>query len=88
MTIEIALAFGILLFALAQVLLDWFSGDFVAIVTMATILALGPILDASPQEAISGFSNPATITVVFVFVLSAAVERTGIVNTLAQRMIQ
>lgn len=88
MTFEIALAFGILFFALALFLLDWFSADFVAIITMGTILALGPILDVSPQEAISGFSNPATITVVFVFVLSAAVQHTGLVNILAQRMIK
>ena len=87
MTWEMALGFGILIVALALFVLDRYSVDFVAIMTMALILLFGPLLDVEPEEAISGFSNTATITVLFVFVLSEAVQRTGLINVLAARMV-
>ena len=88
MTIEIALAFGILIAALVVFALEIFPIDFVAFGIMATVLILGPILDVSPQEAISGFSNPATITVLAMFILGGAISRTGMINLLAQRMVR
>jgi len=87
-TIEIALAFGILIAALVVFALEIFPIDFVAFGIMATVLILGPILDVSPQEAISGFSNPATITVLAMFILGGAISRTGMINLLAQRMVR
>lgn len=63
MTFEIALAFAILTAALVVFTLDLFPIDLVALGIMSLILALGPILGIAPEEAISGFSNPATITV-------------------------
>ncbi len=87
MTFEIALAFGILLAVFVIFFLDILPIDFVALGVMATILVLGPVLDVSPQEAISGFSNPATITVLMVFILSAGIQRTGGINIIAKRMI-
>ncbi len=88
MTFEIILAFAILIAALVIFALDIFPIDFVAFSIMALILILGPLLNVTPLEAISGFSNPATITVMAMFILSAGVYRTGIINVLAQRMIQ
>lgn len=88
MTFEIILAFGILLAALAIFALDRYPIDFVAFGIMATILVLGPILNVTPLEAISGFSNRATITVMAMFILSAGVYQTGLINVLAQRMIK
>jgi len=88
MTIGIALAFGILAAALIIFALEIFPIDFVAFSIMAVILLLGPALDVSPAEAISGFSNPATITVLAMFILSGAISRTGVINVLARRMIR
>ncbi len=88
MTIEIALAFGILIAALVVFALEIFPIDFVAFAIMATVLVLGPVLGVTPAEAISGFSNPATITVLAMFILSGAISRTGMVNLLAQRMVR
>ena len=87
MTLGIALAFAILLGALVVFALDRFPIDFVALAILALVLGLGPILGVTPEEAISGFSNPATITVLAMFILSGAIERTGIVNLLAQYVI-
>ena len=80
------LAFAILAGALVVFLLDVIAIDFVAFSIMALILALGPILGVEPHEAISGFSNPATITILAMFILSAGIYRTGIINRLAQLM--
>jgi di/tricarboxylate transporter len=87
MTLAIGLAFAILILALIVFTLDIFPIDFVAFAILALILGLGPVLGLTPEEAISGFSNPATITVMAMFILSGAIERTGIVNLLAQRVV-
>jgi di/tricarboxylate transporter len=86
LTFEIALAFAILIGALVIFSLDLFPIDLVALAIMALILILGPILGVTPQEALSGFSNPATITVLAMFILSGGINRTGAINLLARHM--
>ncbi len=88
MTFEIALAFAILIGALVVFMLDIYPIDFVAFSIMALVLLLGPILGVKPREAISGFSNPATITILAMFILSAGIYRTGMINYLAHKMIR
>lgn len=88
MTLEIALVFAILVGALAVFALDLFPIDFVAFAIMALILVLGPVLGVPPEDAISGFSNPATITVLAMFILSGGIYRTGVINSLAHRLIR
>ncbi len=88
MTFEIALAFAILLGSLILFALELFPIDFVAFSLMALILVLGSILGVSPEQAISGFSNPATITVLAMFILSGAVYHTGLINVVAKKMVR
>jgi len=88
MTLEIVLVFAILIAALIVFALDLFPIDFVAFGIMALILVLHPILGLSPGDAISGFSNPATITVLAMFILSGGIYRTGAINMLAKRAIR
>jgi len=86
MTFEIFLAFAILIGTLVIFALDIFPVDFVAFGVMVVILILGPVLGVTPQEAISGFSNPATITVMAMFILSGGIYRTGMINLLTRHM--
>ena len=88
MTLEIALVFAILVAALVVFALDLFPIDFVAFSILALMLILGPFLGLAPEEAIVGFSNPATITVLAMFILSGAIQRTGMVNWLARRTVR
>jgi di/tricarboxylate transporter len=88
MTLGIALTFTILLVSLVIFALEIFPIDFVAFAILALILLLGPMLGVKPEEAISGFSNPATVTVLAMFILSGALYRTGIINVLGHRMIR
>ncbi|MCO4805691.1 SLC13 family permease [Salibacteraceae bacterium] len=50
------------------------SIDLIALLIMGTLVLSGVI---SPEEGIAGFSNPATLTVAFMFVLSGAILKTG-----------
>ncbi|TAL90673.1 MAG: SLC13 family permease, partial [Rhodanobacter sp.] len=48
--------------------------DLVALITLAVLVILGIV---SPVEALSGFSNEATVTVAAMFALSLGIERSG-----------
>jgi di/tricarboxylate transporter len=88
LTPEIALAFAVLIGALVVFALDLFPIDFVAFAILALMLVLGPHLGVLPEEAISGFSNPATITVLAMFILSGGIYRTGMINLLTHRLVR
>ncbi len=53
---------------------EWLSIDLVGILIMLALIVTGVI---TPKEGLSGFSNPASITVAFMFVLSYALLKTG-----------
>ena len=88
MTPQIALVLLIIAGALVLFALERYPVDFIALGILALFLALGSagVLDLPPEEALSGFSNPATITVLAMFVLSAGVYRSGAVHTLVRRV--
>ena len=81
MSIEIVLVFIIIVGAVVLFATEKLSVDLVAISIMATLLLL-QIID--PKEAISGFSNQATVTVAAMFVISAALFKTGAVSHLGK----
>lgn len=60
--------------------------DVTALIVMFTLMVLGPWTQISVEEGLSGFSNPATITVLAMFILSAGVSRTGAIQRLGARM--
>lgn len=60
---------------------EWAAPDVVALTAMA-ILILAGVLDTEDLSGI--FSNPAPITIGAMFVLSAALERTGVIEILAR----
>lgn len=57
--------------------------DLVAILIMLSLILTGII---SAEEGVAGFSNKATITVAFMFILSEALLKTGALQVLAQRL--
>ncbi|HLV00521.1 MAG TPA: SLC13 family permease [Acidobacteriota bacterium] len=61
-----------------------FPVDKVSILILASLVLFRLI---SPSEALSGFGNPATITVACMLALSFGIERTGALNFLANRII-
>ena len=87
-TFEIGVAYSILIAAFIIFALDKFPIDFVAFAIMAVVLVLHDTLNMTLQEAVSGFSNSATVTVLAVFIISAGIQRTGTINYISRRMVE
>lgn len=58
--------------------------DITALSIAAVLMATGVL---TPAEGLSGFSNEATVTVLAMFILAAAIARTGLINVLAHRVV-
>jgi di/tricarboxylate transporter len=63
---------------------EWIETD-IAIFTALLLLVLGGVIDM--QEAVSGFSNQGMLTVGFLFVVAASLQRTGILNTIGEKLL-
>ena len=74
------LLLGILLGTLILFISDRLSADLVALLALVTLLLFKFI---TPEEAVSGFSNSATVTIGAMFILSGGLIHTGLVNQLA-----
>src|SRR5688572_6553755 len=62
---------------------EWLRADVVALL-LVVILAVTRII--TPQEAFSGFSSPAVITIIAIFMLTSGLARTGATRELGRRM--
>lgn len=85
MTFDIAITLIIILVAVYLFVREHFSIDTTSIIIMALFIVSGVL---TPEEGFSGFNNPATITVACMFVLSAAVFKTGILNGVGKLLIR
>jgi di/tricarboxylate transporter len=81
MTVEMLLVLGLVVSAVILFATERLPVDLTAMILMGTMLLSGLI---SPQEAIGGFSNPATVTVGAMFILSAGLFKTGAVNVVGK----
>ncbi len=61
--------------------------DATAVGLMVALVLLGEWTGVSPEQGVSGFSNPATLTVLAMFVLSEGVRRTGVIQILTRKLI-
>lgn len=88
MTLGMLIVLGVA--ALAVLLFVWepISLDTTALVVLVLLVLLGRWTQISPAEAVSGFSNPATLTVLAMLIISDGVRRTGLVQALARRASQ
>jgi di/tricarboxylate transporter len=84
MTIEILMVFFILIIALVLFLSGWIRMDLVALLVMGTLTLSGIV---SHTDALSGFSNPAVITVWSMFILSAALYQTGVARIISRQLL-
>lgn len=85
MTTEIILVLGLLILAVILFATEKLSVDLVALLIVGALLACGLV---TPEEGISGLSNPATVTVAAMFVLSAGLQKTGAVGLLGEWLAQ
>lgn len=88
MTVDIAIVLAIVVGAAILFATEKLPVDMTAILVMAVLLLSGII---TPEEGISGFSNTATVTVAAMFIISAALNKTGavlFVGELASKMFK
>ncbi|MCP3957400.1 MAG: TRAP transporter large permease subunit [bacterium] len=85
MPFEAILVLAILVGAVALFISDKYPIDFVALLVLGALLLLGLV---TPQEGLSGFSNPATVTVAAMFVLSAGLQKTGATAAIGRLMVR
>jgi len=79
MTPEMIIVLGVVVLAVFFFVSEKLPVDLTAILVMAVLLVTGIL---TPAEGISGFSNVATVTVGAMFILSAALQKTGAVSFL------
>ena len=77
MTTDIAIVLGIIVLTLYLFISEKFSIDIVSILIMVLLMVTGIL---TPYEGFAGFTNSATITVACMFVVSAAIYKSGALN--------
>lgn len=82
---SIVLTLGVTAIALILFTVERFPADITALGVMVALILLKQV---TPQEGIAGFSNPATITVMAMFILSAGIARTGVLQNASSWLIQ
>lgn len=82
---QLILTFAILIISLILFLTDKIPADLVALLV---VVALGLTGILTPQEAFSGFSRSAVITIIAIYVLAEALQRTGVTEQVGNILIK
>ena len=79
MNVDIIIVLTILVLGFILFLTEYFTIDVTALIILTCFFGLGYL---TPQEAMSGFSNSAVITIGLLFILSSAIQKTGVLEYL------
>lgn len=82
---NVFLTLTIVLLTLVAFIFEWLPVDLTAL-TVAVILMIFGLV--TPEQGISGFGNSATITVMAMFILSAGITKTGVVQTVRDLLLK
>ena len=85
MSVEIIIVLSILGIAFLLFITDWVRMEVVALLVLGSVALTGLV---SPAEALSGFSNPAVVTVWAILVLSGALVRTGVARQIGHIVLR
>ncbi len=83
MSVDAIIVIAVIFAAVVLFIKELFTVDTVALLILVTLVLTGIV---SPNEAAEGFSNNATLTVLFMFILSAALFKTGALQQFAVRI--
>jgi di/tricarboxylate transporter len=84
MPTPIILTLTVLVVALVAFVAEWLPVDLTALCVAIALILLGLV---TPEEGIAGFSSSATVTVMAMFVLSAGITRTGVIQVIRDRLL-
>jgi di/tricarboxylate transporter len=85
MTPTILLMLGILVLAFIAFICEWLPVDITAITVAIVLMLLGLV---TPEEGIAGFGNNATVTIMAMFILSAGIARTGVIQMVRDLLLK
>ena len=85
MTGDIAHMLAILAIVIILFITEWLRVDVVALLALLSLILTGLI---TPEEAFSGFSSPAVLTVWAVFIVSGGLFHTGVANLIGDRLLR
>lgn len=88
LTPEIVLIFAIIAAALLLFVTEPVPIDIVAIAVMFTLIVLEPWTGVDAATGVGGFSSPATVTVLAMFIISEGIRRTGLVNIVGNEIAE
>src|SRR5215467_430698 len=80
-TLHLIIVFALVATVFTAFLREWASPDLVALSAMGVLLITGIL---SADETLAVFSNSAPVVIACMFVLSAGLERTGAIDSLAR----
>lgn len=101
MTVEIAIVLAVVVLALVLFATQWLPVDITALLVLLVLMVIPFVGQASwlqergvdlpaafptVAEGLSGLSNPATVTVLAMFMLSAGVQGSGLIHVVANRL--
>jgi di/tricarboxylate transporter len=88
LTAGMAIVFAVIGGAAVLFGLELIPNEMAALGVLVLLVLLEPWTQVGPTEALSGFSSPATVTVLAMFILSEGVRRTGFVRLLGTKLRQ
>jgi di/tricarboxylate transporter len=80
-----AIVLGLLIVATVLLATERLRADVTAMLILSLLMLLGIL---KPAEALSGFSNQATVTVACMFVISAGLQASGVVQFIGDRLLK
>ncbi|MFB6112667.1 MAG: SLC13 family permease, partial [Halodesulfurarchaeum sp.] len=83
---DVLVVFGLIGVALVLFVTETFPPDVTAIGLLVSLVLLQPWTHITAPMAIQGFANPATVTIIGMYILSEGIRRTGIVTRLSHRL--
>jgi len=85
LTFEIGLVLALVVGAVVLFVSERVRSDLVALLVLVTLVLTGLL---EPRDALSGFSNPAVVTVWAVFILSGGLQRSGVAGLLGRQVMR
>lgn len=85
MSLEVMLTLTILGAAIFLFVTEWLRIDLIALLVLSALALVGLV---TPEEALSGFSNPAVITMWAIFIISGGLSKVGIATKIGRVLLR
>ncbi|MGM0508435.1 MAG: SLC13 family permease [Fusobacteriota bacterium] len=86
LTLQIIIIGGFVFILIVLFFLEIIPLDIISLSIPVILVILNPWIDISVEEALSGFSNKATVTILAMFILSEGIQKSGGVEILAKKI--